>query len=134
MWLRRSKWQESEAHLQLLTRFCNGDSPDTYRDSEDWESVLDEKPQKAIERLRDESMLQPADLSRLLDHKFTVAELKGMLKTKGLKVSGQKVEIIQRLIDIDTTGMRAVTKGSTVYECTSQGAHLAESYLKERRE
>lgn len=134
MWLRRRDWQDSEAHLQLLTKFCDGDSPVTYADSEDWESALGEQPQKAIERLRDESMLQPAGLPRLLDHNFTVAELKGMLREKGIKVSGRKVEIIQRLIDFDASGMRAVTKDATVYECTIQGVRLAETYLKGQRE
>lgn len=118
----------------MLTKFCDGDSLDTYAASEEWASVLGEKPIKAVERLIDESMLQRASLTCLLDHTFTAAELKSMLREKGIKVSGRKSEIIQRLIENDAPGMLALTKSVTVYECTDKGAQLAQGYLKEQRD
>ena len=134
MWLQRTNWRASDAHLLLLTKYCDGNSPDTYMGSEDWESVLGEKPREAIGRFLDESMLQPAELPRILDYNFTASELKSMLRQKAIKVSGRKAEIILRLIENDAAGMRAITKTATIYECTVQGAQLAHIYLKEHRE
>lgn len=132
MWLRRKNWRDSGPHLLLLSKFCDGDSPDKYVNSEDWESVLGEKPIKAIRRLHDESILQLASLPRLLDYKFTAAELKSMLKENGKKVSGSKAQFIQRLIENSSPGLRDIVKTTTVYECTSQGADVAQKYLDEQ--
>ena len=102
--------------------------------SEGWESVLGERPIKAIRRLYDESMLQLASLPRLLDYQFTATELKSMLKEKGSKVSGSKALLIERLIERDSPDMRDIVKTTTVYECTSQGAEVAQKYLNEQRD
>ena len=134
MWLRKKNWRDSEAHLLMLTKFCDGDSLDTYADSEDWTSALGEKPKKAVERFIEESMLQPASLPRLLDYSFTATELRSMLRKKGIKVSGPKPEIIQRLIENDAPAMRSITKTATVYECTIQGAQIAQGFLREQRD
>ena len=129
MWLRRKRnWRDSEAHLLLLTKFLDGESIDRYSDSEEWTSVLGENPKKAVERLIDESMLQPASLARLLHHTFTATELRTMLRQMGIKVAGRKAEIIERLIESDAAAMQSITKSATVYECTVRGTQLAQEY------
>jgi hypothetical protein len=134
MWLRRKNWRDSEPHLLLLSKFFDGESPSKYVNSEDWESVLGETPIKAIRRLHDESMLQSASLPRLLNYKFTVAELKRMLKENGQKISGNKAQLIQRLIENSSLNLRDIVKTTTVYECTSQGTAIAQKYLDEQRD
>jgi len=135
MWRRnKKKWRDSDAHLLLLTKFCDGNSIDRYSDSEDWASVLGEKPKKAIEQLIDESMLQPASLARVLDQCFTVPELRTMLRQMGIKVAGRKAKIIERLIEGDAAAMQSITKTANVYECTVRGAQLAQEYLAKQQD
>lgn len=132
-WLQKKDWRNSPAHLLLLSKFRNGDSPDRYRDAEYWEAVLKGKPIKVIEQFLKEGVLEPAGLQELVDHKFKASDLKFLLKEKGLKVSGRKEELIQRLIENDAQSMRDATKGLVLYRCTKEGIQLAEHYLEGER-
>jgi hypothetical protein len=128
-WLRKKEWRKSSAHLLLLSKFCKGDSPDKYRDSEDWQAVLKEKPLKAIERFLQEGVLEPAGLRQLVNHKFKASDLKSMAKESGLKVSGRKEELIERLLENNQHSMINATKGLVMYQCTAQGEQIAKHYL-----
>lgn len=129
-WLQKKNWESSPAHLLLLSKFRNGDSPTRYRDAEYWKAVLKEKPLKVIEQFLKEGILVSAGLQELVDYKFKAADLKVMLKERGLKVSGHKEELIQRLIDNDAKALREATKGLDLYRCTAEGMQLAEHYLE----
>lgn len=129
-WLRKRDWRNSPAHLLLLSKFRNGDSTDRYRCAEYWETVLKEKPLKVIEQFLKEGVLEPAGLQELVDYKFKVSDLNPMLKERGLKISGRKGELIQRLIENDEQSMRDATKGLDIYRCTKEGMRLAEHYLE----
>jgi len=131
--LQTKDWQTSPAHLLLMSKFRNGDSPTRYRDADYWEAALREKPAKVIEQFIKEEMLEPAELPELLNYKFKASDLKSMLKEKGLKVSGRKEELIRRLIDNDAKAMSEATKGLDLYRCTAAGKHLAEHYLEGER-
>lgn len=129
-WLQKKDWRNSPAHLLLLSKFRNGDSLDRYRDAEYWETVLKEKPLKVIEQFLKEGVLEPAGLQELVDYKFKASDLKLMAKERGLKVSGRKEELIQRLIDNAEQSMRDATKGLDMYRCTTEGIRIAEHYLE----
>jgi hypothetical protein len=129
----RKDWRSSPAHLLLLSKFSNGDSPTRYRDADYWEPALKEKPTKVVEQFIKEKMLELAELPEILNYKFKASDLKSMLKEKGLKVSGRKEELIQRLIDNDAKAMSEVTKGLDLYRCTTAGKQLAEHYLEGER-
>jgi len=129
-WLQKKEWRNSPAHLLLLSKFRNGDSPDRYRDAQYWEAVLKRKPLKVIEQFLKEGVLEPARLQELVDYKFKASDLKLMLKERTLKVSGCKEELIQRLIENDEQSMRDATKGLNVYRCTTEGIRFAERYLE----
>lgn len=131
--LRKKDWKDSPAHLLLLSNFLRGSSPADYRDAEYWETVLKEKPAKAIDRFIKEGMLKLASLSDHLEHKFKAAELKAMLKSKALKTSGRKEELIYRLIENDRQGMEDAARGLDIYRATSEGAKLAQEYVDEDR-
>ncbi len=129
-WLQKKDWRNSPAHLLLLSKFRNGDSPARYRDAEYWDTVLKEKAVKVIDQFHKEGVLEPAGLRELVDYKFKVSDLRLMLKERGLKVSGRKEELIQRLIENDEHSMRNATKGLNLYRCTTEGIQLAEHYLE----
>ena len=112
----KKNWRDSPAHLLLLSKFLRGDSPSGYERAEGWEQVLHETPRKAIERFINEDALDPAGLHESLDIKFKGADLKAMLKKRGLKVSGSKPELIERLIQNDPTGMQMPLR---ILQCTA---------------
>ncbi|HLF18438.1 MAG TPA: hypothetical protein VI749_06040 [Candidatus Omnitrophota bacterium] len=126
-------WQESPAHLLLLSKFCNGDSPERYNKADYWEVALKGEPTKAIQQFINDGMLEPADLHELINYKFKVSELVLLLKEQRLKITGRKDALIQRLIENDLNKMRAVTKGLNLYRCTEKGKQLAENYLNEEK-
>jgi len=120
----------SPAHLLLLSKFRNGDSLARYHNAEYWEAALKEQPLKVIEKFIKEGLLEPAGLDKLMDYKFKASNLKSMLKENGLKVTGDKAELIRRLIENDEQAMRAATNGLDIYQCTTEGTHIAEQYLQ----
>jgi len=126
-------WQNSPVHLLLLSKFRNSSSLDRYRKADYWEEVLKEKPLKVIERFIKEGMLEPAGLQELVSYKFNASELKSLLKEKGLKVSGRKDDLVQRLIENDEQLMRDSTKDLIFYCCTNDGIKLVDHYLEGER-
>lgn len=130
-WLRRKNWQDSSTHLLLLSKFLRGDSPNRYRNAEHWCAALREDPAQAIERFRKDGALEPASLAELVDYKFKASDLKAMLKDRGLKVSGRKEELKERLIENDPRTMRDMTKDLDLYRCTPEGTKIAERYLED---
>ena len=127
----KDDWENSRAHLLLLSKFLHGDSASRYDNLDFWEAALKEQPAKAIKRFLDRGMLEPAELPNLVDHKFRSNELKTMLKERGLKVSGQKSDLIQRLIENDPGAMRDATRDLVLWRCTPSAATVAQRYLEE---
>jgi SAP domain len=125
------KWQKSQAHLLLLSKFLR---PHTIEDYENlsvmpWKKVLGETPSKAINRFLREGMLKHTDTARSLEWKYKVPDLKKMLKEHNLPVSGKKVDLILRLIETDPNGMKAYVSGLKVLICSEQGRQIADDYL-----
>ncbi len=128
-----SCWRSSPAHLLLLSKFRKAASPDSFRNADYWEAVLAEPPLTAIERFVKEGALEAAELPELVDFKFRASELKTLLKERGLKASGRKEELAQRLIEHDPQSMREATKAVALCRCTAEGVRLAEHYLDGER-
>lgn len=127
-------WRESPAHLLLLSKFRSPRDPSKYYGDENWEAVLGERPKKAINRFLKDGMIGKADLHGLLSHKFRVADLKPMLRERGLKVSGRKAELIQRLIEADPEAMMKAVQGLRILQVTEAGEEVAEQYLEQKKE
>jgi len=130
-----SDWRESSAHLLFLTDFIRPRALDEPAWSTGyWDSVLGESPWEAVKRFLDEGILVPVDVNHALDHKFTVPQLKEMLRERGLKVSGRKAELITRLVEADPDGMKEIAVGLSLVWCSEQGRKIAEQYLAEQEE
>ncbi|MGD0854449.1 MAG: SAP domain-containing protein [Dehalococcoidia bacterium] len=124
-------WKRSKAHLLLLSKFIHGQRQEY---SESWGNVLGEPSNQAITRFINEGSLTTADLNDHLSYKYKVPELKDMLKQRGLPVSGRKDEMIQRLVQVDTDGMRKAVAELTLLKCTQRGQEIAEQYLVAEKE
>lgn len=125
--------QYSSARLLLLSKFKNGDSPGRYDGLGYWEVALGENPKNAINDLIQEGLLETADLFERIDYCFKVSDLKSLLKEKGLKLTGNKKQLIQRLINSDSKAMIEATKNIDLLRCSSYGAQLIEKYLEAER-
>jgi hypothetical protein len=130
---REFDWQKSNAHWLLLSKFVHPRKLDDFA-NDSWENVLDELPKHAIERFAKEGLVSPANLVDTLSCKCGGAELKKMLKQRGLPVSGRKDEMIQRLVDADPDSMKIIAAGLIVLICTQHGKELADEYLATEKE
>jgi len=126
-------WKNSEAHILLLSKFLKPESPSKYIDSESWKEILKEKPLKAIKRFIREGCLIEAELKDRLDHKFTVRELKSILKDKGIQASGKKLDLINELILTNESYAKRISDNVEVYICSSAITPLLKNYLDTKR-
>lgn len=125
-------WRNSEAHSLLLSKFLRPNSPSNYTNEESWQEVLKENPSKSIKRFVDEGFLVKADLRSRLNFKYTVSELKDILKNKGSKITGNKAVLIEQLILIDPDYAERIAEGIEVYICSSTATPLVNRFLDEK--
>jgi hypothetical protein len=124
-----SSWRISPAHLLLLSKFLIGSTLDHYINADYWGPVLKEQPGVSLKRFLDEELLEPLDVESGLNLRFNISELKDILRTKGLKVSGNKTLLVNRLIESDPDGMKKIVAESGMYKCSSAGVLYASAYL-----
>lgn len=117
-------WKKSPAHLYLLTQFISANSKKDFVKSDSWKRILKEDPQKAINRFLTEEMVEQADLRGILDYKYNVSELKEQLKKLGLKQSGKKADLIERLISADENRFKQLQQQIYLLKCTEHGKNI----------
>ena len=101
-----------------------------------WGAMLHEKPRKTAERFMKEGMIERVALllPERVALRFTVKELKEILKSKNLKASGSKSDLIQCLTQNAPVEMDKATSTIERYQCTAEGRRIAEQYLAEEQE
>lgn len=126
---RLSDLKQSEPHKMLLSRFLNGSSLENIARDPRWADVLREEPAIAVQKFVDAGLLEPASTIQKLSADFGVANLKKLLKDRGLKQSGSKLELAERLVEHDEPGMLSIVSDSRILICAGDGRVLAEEYL-----
>ncbi len=125
-------WRKSPQHMLFLKTFLKmrpaNEHPQLPADS-DWQSLLQEPPEKAIVRFRVHGVLVKASLYERLDHFFKVEQLKEMLRERDLPVSGTKKELITRLITTDQAGMWSALPDVELLQCSSRGYQAIEEWM-----
>src|SRR3954471_10534503 len=102
----RDSLQRNEALLLLLSHFTaarTGTAPTL----PSWDRVLGETSTEVVSRFLAEGLLHPATLSAKIHSAFSAAEMKVLLKKRGLRVSGTKQDLAARLITADPEGAAA---------------------------
>lgn len=134
------EWNNSSAHLLLLSKFRSTNDTVQFTQSDSWSEALKESPKIAIKHFIRDGVLEKAKLSGALGYRYNISKLKSMLRQRGLKLTGRKAELIERLIQSDPEGMEEimsdVINGLTLLQCTKKGQRLVEKYLgleKEKR-
>lgn len=99
-----------------------------------WDVPLGEPADTAVQRFIALNWLIPVSLVAKLGSRFSASDLKPLLKERGLRVSGRKDELIERLIATDKAGMTALVAELNVYECSPEARVRAEQYKLEQAE
>jgi len=125
-------WRTNEAHLYLLKYFLLPQDLRHVKQYNYLESELHELPHSAVQRFISEGVLVTASLPRKLLAAFTAAEIKSLLRQRGLRVSGTKEQCINRLVEADPKGIESMVSNLEIYECSEEAHEFATSYLSEK--
>jgi hypothetical protein len=121
-------WRTSEGYHRLLYSFVFPSTPSDIPIWVDWPVILGEPVDVAIRRLRDEGALLVADDPRSrISYKRSAKDLKQLCKENGLKVSGTKEEMVERLALMDTTGHLLGYSGELL-KCSPDAATIARAW------
>lgn len=121
-------WASRPSYLTVLQRFLS------LRDArtgvpEYWEPMFGIHPRRVVDSLLQLHLLEPASLVETVEYCHTGAELKKLLKERGLKVSGRKAEQAQRLLDADPEGMRSFATEHQIVRCSPEAKQVVQSWL-----
>jgi hypothetical protein len=126
------EWKNSEAHSLLLSKFMDPNFSSIFENSQEWEKILKEKPDKAIQRFNREGYLIERNLvtekdktnlqqSQKLDHWGN-----GNIKT------GRKPDLQKELSNPTSDFLEGLVTGSRVYRCSTKGHQFAKKYLQKK--
>jgi len=117
-----ANWASSQPHLALLEKFL---SAREVKSSflEFWAKAFGMNPQRVIDGLVAHGALELAP---------TVADLKMMLSSRGLKVGGKKAELIQRLLEADPKGMEVPHAHRMILRCTPAASQAVSRWKAEQ--
>ena len=118
----------STAQLLFLSKFKHPRAPEEFPDDSYWTPVLGETPHQAIQRLVNHGLLSAPDLIGRLTYKFTLPELKQLLRERKLLVSGRKSELVTRLTQADPEGMKQSISQLIVFQQSDPGRDLSERF------
>ncbi len=122
----RPNWQESEGHQQVLMYFRFPNAIENLPRSYDWAGMLGESVESAVRRLvADGALRHVTEAKWRILYRRGGSELKELCRSHGLKVSGTKEQLAERLAVIDPTGELLGSK-STLYMCSDEAARFIE--------
>ena len=126
-----ANWASSQPHLALLQRFLSA------RDAEDgapdyWEPIFGMRPQCVIDGMVALGLLEPVPLLEKIEICHTGADLKKILSSRGLKVSGKKAEQARRLVEADPDGMEKLLAHRKVVRCAPAVSEVVSTWVAEQ--
>lgn len=114
----------------LLARFERGQDIDDLADW--WDKKLDEDRFAVVDGYYHDGLIEMMPSAEKLELVFNLVELKPMCKARGLKVSGKKIELAQRLVEADQPGMVQLIGNRNLMWLTPSGkVGVMEYYMRE---
>lgn len=98
-----------------------------------WESAVGARPCEVVRRYVQGGLLVPSSLPARLEWAFKVVELKQLLRDRGLKVSGKKSQLIDRLLSVDEDAARQLVAHVDLLEVAPSIRQSAELFKAEER-
>jgi formylglycine-generating enzyme required for sulfatase activity len=96
----------------------------------EWELLLGENIKTATQNLEKAGFIVRGGLAYHLEIKFTVEELKKMLRERDLSLTGKKEELILRLINSDYVGMWGAVSDLKLFQCSEKGIKAIEQGIR----
>lgn len=129
--VRRVTTRHTDAEALLLSRFLvPNDITDVLADTR-WASVLSEPPEETLSRFRAAGLLGPASLSERRGG-LSESELKDECRKAGLKASGRKEELAERISTADVSQAEAHVADRLVLRVSEAGALIAREFTDRR--
>jgi hypothetical protein len=128
-----SNWRNSPAHLLLLAEFVQPRDPDDVCRMKKWQAVFGDDLRQTIRLFGQERLIIRCSLEEHLNYAFGTPALQVMLKERHLPVSGNRSEMIGRLIFSDREGMKQAVAKVFVLRCSEQSRAIVERFLGEQR-
>lgn len=124
-------WVDSPPHLAILQRFVKA------RDSDNgvpdyWKPMFGVDPSLVVAALVRGGALEEAQLRDKIEICNTGVQLKEMLASRGLKVSGKKADQVERLIGADPEGMKAAFGKRQLLRCSAEAALAVDAWKQKR--
>lgn len=118
-------WRTSEGHQRLLLSFTFPNSAEGVPKWVDWDRLLGESLDSALNRLKAAGALLPVNepIGHIL-YQRGANELKKMCREHGLKVSGTKEQMAERLANIDPSGLVLGYPGELL-KCSHEAEQIA---------
>jgi hypothetical protein len=127
-------WKESPAHLDLLSKFGRGRDLAQVMDWQYVREAIGESTKKALDRFQAQGMLIPCTVEESLENQLKVSDIKPLLKERGHKVSGNKMELLKRLVEADPKYAHDVASQRQMVKCSPEAINILENYFERRAE
>jgi hypothetical protein len=126
-------WRESKAHRAALYRLASRIYGELKADplADYWDAKLGEPRQQAVQRWFDEGYYRLCSPLETLALTLTVAALKTMLKERGLKVSGKKSDLLDRLNTADPDVLETFAHDHPVWLLTDEALRMRDEFRSE---
>ena len=127
-------WRKSPAHIDLLGKFIK---PRDIAQVLNWQYLKDsikESPKDAIGRFIQEDILIPCEVDEVLDCVFTASDLKKMAKEEGLKTTGTKAELVERLVTANRPQMEKATSKFKIMKCSPHAREFVENFEQSKQQ
>lgn len=126
-------WIESPSYLDLLSKFAKPRDAQQVMNWQYLKQTLREKPEIVIERFVRDGVLVPASSGESLECLLQATQLRKLLQERGLKVSGSKSDLVERLVSADHEGMDKLVRRHRVVKCSSVALEILAEYEKKRQ-
>ncbi|MFA5915484.1 MAG: SAP domain-containing protein [Burkholderiales bacterium] len=126
-------WRASKAHKAAFYRLpprIHG-QPEASVLADYWDAKLGEPRQQALQRWLDEGIYRRCNILETLAMTLTVVGLKAMLKERGLKVSGKKSDLLDRLSAAEPAQLEAFAQDHPVWLLTDAALKLRDDFRSE---
>ena len=121
-------WKQSPAHIDLLSKFERGRDLSQILDWKYLSDSLGESTKKAIDRFVEQEALIPCTLGEALEIEFKAGELKKICRDHDLKVSGTKVELVERILEHLPDEADGFVSGRKLLKCSPDAIVFLEDY------
>ena len=121
------------AKLLLLTKFLRANSFDRYIQDPYWEFALKDKPINILADFVSKGLLGPGSIKDKVNYCYLIVDLKQELRKRNKKLSGNKPELIDRLLNSKQSLHNPKLDDCEVYICSSVGQAVAEKYKTEKQ-